>query len=291
MTYTLLIGQRLYSSWSLRGWLAFEAFDIACRVETVEIYSDGFADRVAGFAGGPGVPAALTPQGGRLTDSLAIAWHLAEAFPERDLLPRDPIPRAMAQSMIAEMHSGFAALRRTCPMDLSRAWIGFAPDADVRADLDRIETLWPRALDLSGGPFLFGDYTLADAFFAPVAARIAGFGIEMSPVSQSLVSAHLNHGAFRRWRALGMAENRRLSVYDQPFEAGPFPAPDPIPARVVAKGPSVNAACPYSGRPVKHFLEIGGRVWGFCNPLCRDKTLADPAAWPAFARMAGLETG
>ncbi|MBM1220135.1 glutathione S-transferase [Ponticoccus sp. SC2-23] len=233
MTYELLIGQRLYSSWSLRGWLCFDAFDIPCRVETVEIYSDGFSSRVADFAGGTSVPAVITPEGGRLTDTLAIAWHLAEAFPDRGLLPEAPTERAMARSMIAEMHSGFAALRRSCPMDLSRAWIGFVPDADVRADLDRIEGLWAGALDISGGPFLFGAYTLADAFFAPVAARIAGFGIEVSPSSWDYVAAHLDHASFRRWRALGLAENRWLSVYDQPFEAGPFPAPASIAARDV----------------------------------------------------------
>lgn len=291
MTYTLLIGQRLYSTWSLRGWLCFDAFGIPCRVETVAIYSEDFAGRVADFSGGVSVPAAITPAGGRLTDTIAIAWHLAEAFPDRGLLPETATDRTMAQSMIAEMHSGFGALRRACPMDLSRAWIGFAPAPDVRADLDRIEHLWARALDRSGGPYLFGAYTMADAFYAPVAARIAGYGIEVSAVSQALVSTYLHHGSFRRWRALGLTENRTLSVYDQPFEAGPFPAPAPIAARKVDRGPSANDVCPYSGKPVRHFMEMDGKVWGFCNPLCRDKTLADPEAWPAFARIAGLGTG
>lgn len=291
MTYKLLIGQRLYSSWSLRGWLCFDAFDIPCRIETVEIYSEAFAKRVADFGGGSSVPAVITPEGGCLTDTIAIAWHLAEAFPDRGLLPADAVDRAKAQSMIAEMHSGFTALRRTCPMDLSRGWIGFTPSPDVRADLDRIDHLWTRALDQSGGPFLFGEYSLADAFYAPVAARIAGFGIDVSPKSLGYVAAHLGHGSFRRWRAEGLVENRWLSVYDQPFEAGPFPAPAPVAARKVETGPSENEVCPYSGKPVSHFLEMQGKIWGFCNRLCRDKTLADPEAWPAFARIAGLEAG
>ena len=116
MEYTLLIGDRSYSSWSLRGWLPFAAFDIPVRVQSNILYRAAFADDLAAFAPGlRSVPALKTPQGGLLTDSIAIAWHLAEAFPDRGLLPLEPAQRAMAQSLIAEMHSGFGALRSACP--------------------------------------------------------------------------------------------------------------------------------------------------------------------------------
>jgi glutathione S-transferase len=124
MTYQLLIGQRGHSSWSLRGWLPFAVFDIDVAVNATRIYSDEFAAEVAAFGGAGTVPVVRTPEGGLLTDSIAIAWHLAEAFPDRGLLPTDPQDRAEAISLIAEMHSGFTALRGACPMNLYTGWAG-----------------------------------------------------------------------------------------------------------------------------------------------------------------------
>lgn len=283
MTYTLLIGDRSYSSWSLRGWLPFEVFDIPVTVVATILYRPQFADDMAAFA--PlvrTVPALRTPEGGVLRDTVAIAWHLADAFPDRGLLPGDPVDRAMAQSLIAEMHSGFAALRAACPMNLRTAWDGFTPAEAVQTDLARIETIWTAALDRSGGPFLFGAYTLADAFFAPVAMRIAGYRLPVSETAQGYVAAHLSHGPLRRWRAMGFAYGPEQDTYEMHLPRTPFPVPAPVPAHAVADGPSENAACPYSGKPVMDFAEIAGRVFGFCNPFCRDKTVADPAAWPKF---------
>jgi glutathione S-transferase len=285
MTYDLLIGQRAYSSWSLRGWLPFDVFDIPYRLHRTEIYGPDFAAEVRDFAGGRTVPAALAPDGSRLTDSLAIAWHLAETFPERGLLPPPGPARAMAQNLISEMHTGFAALRQACPMNLLTGWAGFAPSAAVMADLARIEAIWGAALDGSGGPYLFGTYTLADVFYAPVAARIAGYGLPVGPAAQDYVTAQLTHPSMRRWRAMALAENRVLDVYDQALPRMPYPAPAPLAARATEAGPARNAACPYSGDPVTHFLEMDGKTWGFCNPFCRDKTVADPAAWPKFMGM------
>ncbi len=286
MTYALLIGDRSYSSWSLRGWLPFDHWQIPVRVQATILYRDSFASDLESFA--PGlrtVPAVKTPEGGLLTDSIAIAWHLAEAFPDRGLLPSDPVDRALALSLIAEMHSGYTALRGACPMNLRTAWEGVAPSDAVLADLARIEARWGAALDRSGGPFLFGAYTLADVFYAPVAMRIAGYGLPVSASTQAYVDAHLAHPSLRRWRAMGMAFGPEQSHYEMGLPRARFPMPEAIPARAVDAGPSVNAACPYSGKPVTDFAEIGGRVFGFCNPFCRDKTVADPAAWPKFMNI------
>jgi glutathione S-transferase len=282
MTYTLLIGQRSYSSWSLRGWLPFAAFDIPVTVEHAVIYSDSFHADVARFGGHRTVPVVRTPEGGLLTDSIAIAWHLAEAFPDKPFLPAAPDCRATALSLIAEMHSGFTALRSTCPMNLRTAWDGFTVTDAVQADLDRLDRLWGNALAASGGPFLFGAYSLADVFYAPVATRIATYGLPVSAPAQAYVAAHLTHTPLRQWRALGAIADAEVPRYDQPLPRIAFPAPAPIPAHAVASGPSVNATCPYSGKPVTDFADIGGRIWGFCNPVCRDKTVFDPEAWPAF---------
>ena len=216
MTYDLLIGDRSYSSWSLRGWLLFAAFDLPVRVHLAEMYDDGFHAAVDAFApGARTVPAAKGPDGIVWSDSLAIAEGLAEAHPEAGHWPEAPAARAMARSLACEMHSGFAALRSDCPMNLRTAWTGFAPSDAVRADLARLETLWTRARTLAGaGPWLFGPYGAVDAFFAPVAMRIAGYGLAVGGAAQAYVQAHLDHAPLRAWRAEGEARDRTLDVYD-----------------------------------------------------------------------------
>lgn len=224
MTYHLLIGQQSYSSWSLRGWLAFAAFDIPVTLHFAEIYGDSFHDTVAAFGGHRSVPAARTPDGGVLTDSLAIAWHLAEAFPDRGLLPSDPVQRAEAQSIIAEMHSGFTNLRANCQVNLRTAWEGFVPSAAVRADAARAEAIFARALDRSGGPFLYGSFTLADAFYAPLVTRFLTYGLPMSPVTLAYAKAITTHPAFLEWRAAGLRETTEIARYDKaPLKRIPFP--------------------------------------------------------------------
>ena len=225
MTYKILIGHRLYSSWSLRGWLPFAAFDIPVQVHDTLLYDASFYDDVRDFGGAGTVPVVITPDGAALTDSLSIVWHLAQAFPDRGLLPDDPKQRAMAMNMIAQMHSGFTALRGACPMNRATAWIGFDPDDAVRADLAKIETLWANAQASSGGPFLFGDYSLADAYFAPVAIRIAGYDLPVSDAAQAYVAAQLSHPAVQQWAATGRAKDAELSQYEMHLERAPFPMP------------------------------------------------------------------
>ncbi|MEM7440867.1 MAG: glutathione S-transferase, partial [Pseudomonadota bacterium] len=212
----------------------------------------------------------------------AIAEALAEAHPDKPMWPADPTLRAKARSMTAEMHSGYGALRAACPMNLAHSWVGFEPSDDVLADCARIETLWADALAVSGGPWLCGDYSIVDAFFAPVAARFATYRLPRSDLSDAYITTHLADGDFRRWRAMGRAQNHHQPFYDFDLEKDIWPGPDLISARAVDAGPSENANCPYSGKPVTDFLELDGRIYGFCNPFCRDKTVADPAAWPAF---------
>ena len=225
MTYRLLIGQKSYSSWSLRGWLCFAPFDIPVSVTSTLIYSDSCTSDVAAFGGAGTVPAVVTPAGGLLTDSLAIAWHLAEAFPEKRLLPDAPKDRAEAQSIIAEMHAGFVALRSACPMNLRNGWSGFAPSEAVMTDLARIEEIWGRALARSGGPFLYGGFTIADSFYAPVATRLLTYGLPMSAPVAAYATAIAAHPDFVSWRQDGLDEDAELSIYDMPLARTPWPAP------------------------------------------------------------------
>lgn len=287
MTYDLAIGDRSYSSWSLRGWLLFDKFGIPVKCHTGILYTGDFDRLLAAFAPARLVPAVRTPEGEVIGETLAIAETLAERHPEAGLWPEDSAARAQARYMSAEMHSGFAALRGDCAMNLLVSYADSRPRQEVLDDLARIEFLWARARDRFGtdSPWLFGRYTAADAFFAPVATRIATYNLPVSDAAMTYVNAHLADPSFRRWRAMGKAENLIQPSYAKPYAERPWPGPAPLPA-TLAEGPSENAACPYSGKPVTDFLSLGGRTWGFCNAFCRDKTLADPEVWPAFMAMA-----
>lgn len=286
MTYDLAIGDRSHSSWSLRGWLLFEKFGIPVKCHLGILYTEDFNRLLAGFAPARQVPAMRTPEGEVIGETLAIAETLAERHPDAGLWPEDPAARAMARYMAAEMHAGFSTLRGDCPMNLKLSYADSKPRKEVLADLARIELIWARARGRfgAGGPWLFGRYTAADVFYAPVATRIATYNLPVSDAAMAYVSAHLSDPSFRRWRAMGAAEKQHQSSYDMPYPTRTWPGPAPLAAQE-AEGPSINAECPYSGKPVTDFLELDGTVWGFCNPFCRDKTVADPEAWPAFVAM------
>lgn len=227
MAYTLLIGQQSYSSWSLRAWLSCAPFDIPVTLQKVEIYGPTFHADVAAFGGHRTVPAMRTPEGGMLADSLAIAWHLSEAFPDRGLLPGAPVDRAEAMSIISEMHDGFADLRGACQVNLRNAWDGFEPSKAVMADVARIEEIWARALDRSGGPFLYGGFTLADAFYAPMATRLLTYVLPMSETARSYAKAIVTQPDFVAWRNEGLKETSEIARYDKaPLKRIPFPTFD-----------------------------------------------------------------
>ena len=228
MTYDLLIGDRSYSSWSLRGWLLFAAHDIPVTVHIAPMYDPGFAEALKGWPPARTVPVARGATGVVWSDSLSIAEGLAETHPESRHWPDDPRARGLARSMAAEMHSGFTALRRACPMNLRTAWAGFVADDAVRADLARLERLWDAARDMTAtapddGPWLFGRYGAVDAFFAPVAMRIAGYGLPVSDAARRYCNAHLAHAPLRRWRDEGEAADRTLREYDMDLAPAPFP--------------------------------------------------------------------
>lgn len=285
MTDTLYIGDYAYSSWSLRGWLLFDRYVLPVRTELVDFSRpESLAVQMAQPPART-VPSLAFADGGLAWDSLALAEELASRHPEAGLWPADPSLRAMARSLAAEMHSGFAPLRSLCPMNLRLAYSGVPVPAPLAADLARIEEIWSHALARSGGPWLCGTYSIADAFFAPVAARIAGYGLPTGEVAAAYVRRHLADPAFRRFRALGLVQGATLERYAQPYATRPWPGPAPEPVDPVGTGPAVNARCPYSGKEARHFLRFRGRTWGFCNALCRDKTAADPTAWPGFLAM------
>ncbi|WP_022703961.1 glutathione S-transferase [Pseudorhodobacter ferrugineus] len=287
MTYTLAIGDRGYSSWSLRGWLLFDAFDIPVKTQRAQMYTDAFPALLAEFVPARSVPALKLADGQVVPDTIAIAEELASRHPKAGHWPSDPSARAVARALVAEMHAGFVALRNHCTMNLRVSYSDCAPSAAVLADIARLETLlvWARATCDHSGPWLCGAYSAADVFYAPVAARIAGYNLPVSPALAEFVAAQLAHPSFRQWRAMGLVDGPDQAVYARDYPTRPWPGPVPMPARAVDSGPSVNTDCPYSGKPVTHFMEMSGRIWGFCNAFCRDKTVADPQAWPKFMAL------
>ena len=287
--YRLVLGDYAYSSWSLRGWLLCHRFGIGADVSMVDFHAATVGQQMAQLAPARTVPTLVTPEGAAVWDSLAIAEELASRHPEAGLWPEDPAARATARALAAEMHSGFAALRSHCPMNLRLAYSDCQPTEAVLADVARIEDIWRFARDRfgEGGPWLCGRYSAADAFYAPVAARIAGYSLPVGEAAAAYVAAHLADPAFRRWRAMGLVHGATLERYAKTCPQKPWPGPAPLPAQAVAEGPAVNDACPYSGKPVAHFLSFGSRTYGFCNAFCRDKTAADPEAWPAFMALTG----
>ena len=289
MTYDLFIGDRAFSSWSLRGWLMFENFDIPVHSHMVGLYDGTMQQDLAALAPARFVPVMRTPEGIVVGDTQAMGETLAERHPDAGLWPTDPAARGLARWIVAEMHSGFSALRGDCPMQLLGAYEGFRPSEAVLADLARIETLWSLARGRygAGGEWLFGTYSLADVFFAPVAARIAGYGLPVGQAAGEYVAAHLADPAFRRWRAMGMTKSYDPIPYALELTRAAWPGPTLRAAVAVGAGPSVNDACPYSGKPVTDFLSMDGKTYGFCNPFCRDKTVQDPEAWPKFMALVG----
>ena len=226
--HRLILAEPAYSSWSMRIGLLVEAFDLPLQIDWAILYSVPILIEQIAHPPARTVPFLLCADGTEVRESLAIAEELADRFPDATLWPRDPLLRGLARSLASEMHAGFLALRTQCPMVLRVAYRDVAVDDALAADLARLEEIWADALIRSGGPWLAGGYSIADAFFAPVAARIAGYGLPVSDRAAKYVAQHLSDPAFRRWRALGMTmgADRHDTVYRNQYPRVHWPSPD-----------------------------------------------------------------
>ena len=202
MTYDLYIGDQMYSSWSMRGWLMLKAFELPFHTHMVGLYTGTMAEDLAPLAPARLVPCLRLPEGTVVGETMAMAETLAERHPEAGLWPEASAERATARWLCAEMVSGFNALRSECPMQFQRRYKGFSVSETLSADLNRVETLWRHARTVSGAPsgWLFNDYSLADVFFTPVAARIIGYGLPVSTEALAYCNALLATDAVREWR-------------------------------------------------------------------------------------------
>ncbi|WP_147107112.1 glutathione S-transferase [Tateyamaria sp. syn59] len=225
MTYDLYIGDRTFSSWSLRGWLMLEKFGLPHHTHMIGLYSGTMAEDMAPLAPARLVPALKLPDGTVVGESLAMAETLAERHPEAGLWPEAPAARATARWLCAEMVGGFTALRSACPMQLNRVNQGFAVSDDVQRDLDRIETLWAHAAKFkTDGPWLLGAYSLADVFYAPVCARMVGYDLPVSEATRSYCMTTITDTAFQAWRAEGQKITYDPFPYDMGLPQGAWPA-------------------------------------------------------------------
>ncbi len=225
MTYDLFIGDRTFSSWSLRGWLMLEKFGLPHRTHLVGLYNGTMAQDLAPVAPATLVPVLRTPDGTVIGETLAMAETLAERHPDSGMWPADPAARATARWLCAAMASGFGALRGACPMQLQHVNEGFAPPDAVLADLARIETLWAHARRHTDGdgPWLFGSYSLADVFYAPVCARIVGYGLPVSEDARAYCNTTIADPAFKTWRAEGKKVTYDPFPYDMGGKNRPWP--------------------------------------------------------------------
>lgn len=209
--YTLYIGNKNYSSWSLRPWILMTELGIGFTEKVVPFNTPGFP-AFSSFSPSSKVPC-LHEGEARVWDSLAIAEYLAEKHP--GVWPADKVARAYARSAAAEMHSSFFALRNACSMNVGIRVALHEQGAALKADLDRLAALWKQGLDAFGGPFLAGErFTAVDAFYCPVAFRVQTYGLELPPHAKAYVQRLLSLPGMKRWYAEALGEPWR----DEPHE-------------------------------------------------------------------------
>lgn len=207
--FTLVIGDKNYSSWSLRPWLLMTQAGIAFDEVSIRLRQPDTRQQALAHSPSGKVPA-LKHQGLLIWDSLAIAEYLAELFPHKHLWPQDVAARAQARSISAEMHSGFQALRSHLPMDFLDRHPGKGLEGEgVAADIARVQQIWrnARAQYGAGGPFLFGPFSIADAMFAPVVSRFTTYAVPVDPPCRAYMEAIWDMPGMRKW-----AEDARIQM-------------------------------------------------------------------------------
>ena len=208
----IYLGNLTYSSWSMRPWLVLTCSGLEFDDTVLPLRTEAFADRIGALSPTRLVPV-LHVGAHKITDSLAISEWAAEQAPE--LWPSDPLTRAEARSATAQMHAGFQNIRRQFPMNLRRS----APRPDVTEDtlreIDQLQALWQRHLSQSGGPFLFGPWSIADAFYTPVATRFRSYHISLQPEIQAYCDRLLTIPAFLEWERRAQLETETIAAFDE----------------------------------------------------------------------------
>jgi glutathione S-transferase len=212
----LTISSKNYSSWCLRGWLLCKLAGLAFEEQKVSLDDPSARAELLLLSPSFLVPS-LTHDGVRIWDTLAIAEYLAETFPEAGLLPVERAPRALCRAICGEMHSGFYNLRSALPMNLKAHHPGFKVWAGAQADIDRVAAIWRQCLEASGGPYLFGGLTMADAMYAPVCTRFLTYDVKLDPACSAYCSSIMEWPAMAEWVADALAEPAEVEELDVEF--------------------------------------------------------------------------
>jgi glutathione S-transferase len=222
----LYIGNKNYSSWSMRPWTLMRQFgipfeEVKLRFERFDSPDTLFKRRLAEVTPTGRVPVLVDRDGFAIWDTLAIAETLAERFPQHALWPREANLRARARSVCAEMHAGFGALRQHCSMNVEARLpeVGarlLAEQPALRADVQRIGEMWQGLLDRSGGPFLFGAFGIADAYFAPVVSRFRTYGLPLGPAAAAYAERLWSAPGVAAWVSDAVAEHDFLD-FEEPY--------------------------------------------------------------------------
>lgn len=207
MSLHLIIGNKNYSSWSFRPWLAMKAAGIAFDETVISLEADDFKTRITALSGAGKVPV-LIDEETRVWESLAILEYLAEKFPGAGLWPADPHARAHARAIACEMHAGFLPLRRLLPMNVWRPVKARALDDGAKADAARVDAIWRdcRSRYAAAGPFLFGAFGAADAMYAPVVWRFHTYAVPISATASDYMRAMMALPAWSEWREAARRE-------------------------------------------------------------------------------------
>ena len=207
MSLQLIIGNKNYSSWSFRPWIAMKVAGIPFGEEVISLDAADFKARVTRISGAGKVPALADGQA-QVWESLAILEYLAEKFPNARLWPADPAARAHARAIAAEMHAGFVPLRRLLPMNMWRPVQKRDLTPEVQSNVRRIEAMWTDCRTRYGasGPFLFGAFGATDAMYAPVVSRFDTYAVEVNAVARAYMDAVMALPAWGEWRAAALQE-------------------------------------------------------------------------------------
>ncbi len=211
---TLVIGNKNYSSWSMRPWVAMKAFNIPFTEVRVLLDQPDTSNNIARYTASGRVPVLLAGDMA-IWDSLAICEYLAEQFPDKHMWPSDVAARALARSVCAEMHSSFSSLRTTMSMNIKGSYPGKGRTPATQADIGRISEIWEECLSRFGhNEFLFGEFSIADAFFAPVVTRFKTYGVVLPPALSAYCERVRNHPAVDAWIAGALAETESAPLHD-----------------------------------------------------------------------------
>lgn len=212
---TLYIGNKNYSSWSMRPWVAMKAAGLPFKEEMIHLSKTDTREKIRAHSLAGKVPV-LKHAGLTVWDSLAICEYVADTFPHLPFWPEDREARATARSICAEMHSGFPNLRTTLSMNIRRRFPTFFVRANVMEEIDRILQIWAHQREkyASQGDYLFGAFSTADAYFAPVVTRFVTYGVKVPPICQVYMDAVMLHPAVKQWVMAAEAEPEEEAAYE-----------------------------------------------------------------------------